>query len=856
MGMLLKIKEFVKKYNIIVKIFLMTLLMAGCYLTFAYNVESYCEDTTDRFDPLETYVLNEKDVLSQNFRIADSRLKAISLCLGTYGRVNEGTVVVQLMQAERELYTWRTDMTGLADNQYYRFDLPEKLPMTAGVVYTLRVWAEYPEKTADEDTDNHISIWLSKGGESTYIAQGMIQDRTLCYRFVTSAGDVAAKLKHVFAAVCIVILVAGLLILNLKSTSYRTILLYMGILICSILVLSFNLMPAVNKEVWFNTYSSDNTKTEIPAGETKEFDAAIGRCDLDYFTIFPEGENRADVHVSVYDAQGELYFEQDVTDEDIIVDNIIDQAAIKIQTAEGIKRGRYKVSIQNNGESPYYVNTWKDKDKVNHVNICAYKYTYLGIYIVLGVYMLLAVGALVLIRVCSKAAPKTETVFLPLAITLGIIYMILIPVWSTPDSEAHYMAVYRLSNRVLGYDTQEEWTWRVEDSEAHSRLWQTYGYNNPKMQSYVNLAENFTVFAGNTETVEMKQKENRMKFYSALNYIPQVIGMTAGRLMKLSYIVCAYLARLCILAFYIYGCWRAIRTTPIGKSLFAMIPLIPVALMSGSSFSYDPMVLVSTLNFIACVFGLYAHPEKKRYLVEAAVWAFVIGAVKGGGYLLLLPMAVLPLFKSKKKKGIRQTLIIMGSGAFSVLLFDKLLQIGQELFQFGTEVSDKMSASYAYLHPIRYLQLCVNSYLKEGSELLVNLMGTRLGWMEIVLPDMLVILQVAVICIYAFYEKDELRIGKKEKTICDVTCALVLLFTPMMLLSWTDKGASSIAGLQGRYFLPAFVLVLLSFTKHTLYIGETVEEAKCIAVQKKTIAWFAGLSALAVYYMLAMYMTR
>lgn len=854
MGKLSKIKEFVGKHKAIVKILVMILSMCVCYLAFACNVENFCQDTTDRFEPTETYVLNEKDVLNQNFQMPDGKLKAVKLCFGTYGRVNEGTVIVRLLQADQELYTWSLDTTELADNQYHTFELPKTLIMKADETYTLQVWAEYPEESAETEKENLVSIWLSKGGNSAYIAQGMLQERALCYQFVTISDSVTAKMKLVFAAICVVILIVELAVLGLKKTSCRTILLYAGVLTGVVLVLSFNLMPNVKREVKLDSFNSANTKKGIPVGETEEFVASIGCRDLDYFVIFPEGENRASVHISVYDAQGALYFEQDVTDEDIIVDNTLDQAAIKIQGSNGIKRGRYTIAIQNNGDKTYYVNTWK-KNK-ERINLCSYKYTNLGIYMVMGIFLLLATGALVLIRICRKDTVKAETVFLPFAIVLGIVYMILIPVWSTPDSEAHYMAVYRLSNRVLGYDTDQEWVWREDDFESHSRLWQTFGYNNPNMQSYVNLAGNLTVTAENTEVVEMKHKENRMKFYSALNYVPQVVGMTVGRLLRLSYILCAYLARLCILAFYVYGCWRAIRTTPIGKSLFAMIPLLPVALMSGSSFSYDPMVLVSTLNFVASVFALYAQPEKKRYLIEAAVWAFMLGAIKGGGYLLLLPVAFLPLLKTEKKKGVKQTLIIMGSGLFSVLLFDKLLQIGQELFQFGTAVSDKMSASYAYLHPIKYIQLCVNSYLKEGSELFINMMGTRLGWMEIVLPDMLAVLLVVVTCIYAFYEKDELQFGKKEKIICIITCALVMVFTPMMLLSWTNKGATAIDGLQGRYYLPAFILLLLVVTKRMLYVGETIEETKRIAIQKKTIAWFAGLSALAVYYMLALYMTR
>ena len=68
-----------------------------------------------------------------------------------------------------------------------------------------------------------------------------------------------------------------------------------------------------------------------------------------------------------------------------------------------------------------------------------------------------------------------------------------------------------------------------------------------------------------------------------------------------------------------------------------------------SAISYDGLAIVTALIFIASVFALYQKPRSVICLVESSIWAFLLGGIKGGGYLVLLPIVLMFISKNWKK---------------------------------------------------------------------------------------------------------------------------------------------------------------------------------------------------------------
>ena len=170
---------------------------------------------------------------------------------------------------------------------------------------------------------------------------------------------------------------------------------------------------------------------------------------------------------------------------------------------------------------------------------------------------------------------------------------------------------------------------------------------NPDLEGIAHTLFGIKERAVDTSLVDMLPHEDKMKYYSVINWLPQSIGLTAGRLLGMNPSFCLISARILILAAYIGGCYRAVRNTPVGKSVIAFASLLPISLMMSSSFSYDAMVVISVLNFVSIVLKL-RYEYSRNALIEALIWAFILGAVKGGSGLVLLPLLLILIKKDKK----------------------------------------------------------------------------------------------------------------------------------------------------------------------------------------------------------------
>ena len=517
--------------------------------------------------------------------------------------------------------------------------------------------------------------------------------------------------------------------------------------------------------------------------------------------------------------------------------------------------GKYIVYISNIGNEDLAVSVLGED---NHVlNVQLNKITWLGRKIAIMCLILLGIH-LVLIKIFS---PKKEIdivmFFLFSIIPFSIIYLILILPWSVPDSGTHFLTAYRFSNLLLGNGGARAWTGRADDVAFIANAW--YGGNaNPNIHGYVDVAKNCKLFVENAITIDLPFQFEEMEFYSIINYLPQVTGILIGRIFGLSTVFSIYLARVLTMCFYIYFSYHAVKVTPIGKSIFVIISLLPMSLMMSSSFSYDSMALISSLNFVACTLSLYQEKRAKRRLLESMFWAFMVGAVKGGGYLILLPIVFILVSKDKRTSRVN-IISVVCSGLISVFLFDVVLTGGSKLFQFGIEGNGKMSALFAFHEPLKYLQMCIGSYLEYLDGLVFGLGGSYLSWIEATIPNTIIVGLLLIMGIYSSYEMDEIKLRNKDKMVFVFIIFLALLSTPMMLLSFTDQGSSVVRGLQGRYYLPILVLVMLVLTKFDLHTCHNTYDGKvCLLndIKRKCFIGCSVLNCLAVYYMMRLYLER
>ena len=277
--------------------------------------------------------------------------------------------------------------------------------------------------------------------------------------------------------------------------------------------------------------------------------------------------------------------------------------------------------------------------------------------------------------------------------------------------------------------------------------------------------------------------------------------------------------------------------------------------MLSSAISYDGVVIIASLAFTAAVLRLYKEPNSILYLVESAIWAFVIGGVKGGGYLVLLLLMIL-FINRNWKRSIKLVIIVCLAGILSVILFDLILP-DNRLFQFGEEGKGKLTTSWGLLHPLEYFNMCVRTFLDYADSLTIDMGGTVLAWLESTIKTVLVVGLVILTGVESIFEIDDIRLQKKDRNVFCLTIFIMFYFTPLMLLSWTAINSVRIEGVQGRYFLPVLPLIFMVFTKFRMKNAtEKVDRHASEAIIIRCQRLFATLSAVGVFYMMRLYLTR
>ena len=821
-------------------------LLSLCYIVLFFNAESFFCFHSALFDSGEHYTLKSGEVLRQSIDGDERLLKSVSIKIGTFQRTNEGEICVRILDGSKVVAECKKDTTYLVDCEYNEFEFEKAQKLKSSHNYVIEVSASF-------EGDNYIAVFLSTGGDGLYssVDNKAMADKTLCYGFTLVDGKSVWVLRLSALVVFVIFAVIYLLLGDFEKYSVLKAIIISACVSLIIFTMSFDLFKRINKSVTISEHEPGN-KTVISAGESKDFAINNQRCSCDSIEFYLLGANRDNIKVKMIGADdGIVYYDGAINDDQVVADG--EDVGVRITPKDTIKKKKYIVTISNVGKENLEISTLGEDERLNYGLV---KETNLGTFLGLAVVILTAVYLVIIYWCKAKDVLNIYRFYMITSLFMGVIYLMLITPWGAPDTGAHYTAIYRLSNRLLGHWGEEIWSSRREDAIFYSELW---GHDsNPSMKSYADLFYNYRFLVGDRTLGDMPERMEHMSYYSVINYWPEVIAMSVGRLLSLSAITNVYLSRIAILSFYIWGCFNAIRKTPVGKSVFTLVSLLPMSLMMSSACSYDPMVIITSTNFTAVILALYYKPDSKRLMIEACIWAFMMGAVKGGGYLLLLPLALMLIRRTDLKKSVRTPLLVISSGLFSVLLFDKLLQIGKTLFQFGADGGAKLQASYMTEHPVIYLKMMIHTYLEQWDLLSHNMMGTMLNWLEPTVPNMLIIVMVAVMCIYAVFEKDDIKLTNIHKVLFGLVVFICLCFTPMMLLSWTNKGSIGIDGLQGRYYFPVLIPMLLIITKFSLNRAVTggYDTAEKKEVRDKCLAMFAIFSSVVVYYMLRLFLTR
>lgn len=444
--------------------------------------------------------------------------------------------------------------------------------------------------------------------------------------------------------------------------------------------------------------------------------------------------------------------------------------------------------------------------------IYAHDYPYIKKFFFLLMVLLFAV-ILGLFFLLKKKA-KLEWIATYCVFGFGLIYLLILPAFSAPDEQRHYISAYKLSNQMLlqePVDINGNVFVRVGDYEIFNKK--------PGVEYYGNFYGSIFDFSNNDATL-VGQNEAVDAGGGIVAHLPGAIGITIARLLKLNRSMMLLLGRFMGLLFYCFCIYWAIKKMPFGKMVLFVISMFPMTLEEASSFSYD--LVVNGLVFFVTAYMLSLIYEKPKVSIKDVILVsltlFLVAPCKAvyifvAGMWILIPKE--KFVQSKMKKGQWKwltTLIVFLSTLLPNMIVNMSkvsgISTNSGLVSWAGERGYSMSD---LLQNIPYsFCIFINTLVQNLEGYLNTIVGRFLGWLEIPVSQFVVVGFLMILFLEFFRVKEQYVIKTKERVCYGILAGLIsLAVLAAMWLAWTPVSYDNIQGVQGRYFLPMIPLLYL-----------------------------------------------
>lgn len=438
--------------------------------------------------------------------------------------------------------------------------------------------------------------------------------------------------------------------------------------------------------------------------------------------------------------------------------------------------------------------------------------------------------------------------YLAAVLALGILYIYMLPTYMTPDEETHLFKAYEISNALLGYNTDPE-HFELRQCEAdvyqHLRTTGTYITRN----SYRYYHEMLQTGDDNGTLTEIEHMVISTPRYQ---YVPSALGITIGRLLNLNACKTMTLGMLFNFGLYVALTVLAIRLIPVGKAAAAIICLLPISLQQATSYSYDSIVMPLGLLFCASLIKMsYEEELSKKTFVILALSALFFVPTKNMAYIPVLLLLVLAAWRKRKNKKQALSLGLLFAGVLITTVVIMMITSATAPKELDTveypvpfvEWANQPGYTISMLleKPLDTLGMIWNTFYEKGEFYVETTFGGLLGWMEAEVSAIAVYTCMIASIIAVMPKSNETMQLKSSQRIgffiVFVLCAACVVGG--MLLEWTPVSRDYVEGVQGRYFLPVFLLALFAFRGKGITISQRVERGclyAAIAIQPFAVA--------------------
>lgn len=421
---------------------------------------------------------------------------------------------------------------------------------------------------------------------------------------------------------------------------------------------------------------------------------------------------------------------------------------------------------------------------------------------------------------------KLEYVYAAIALVFGIVFIYLIPPGWNPDEPQHYWRIQQLAHgNVMSDEFQGPagitYTGGVLTADAADFILDYKAY--VAIQDY-DLRIDFPMWEEIGSASEKKDEGplTSVAFpgsarYSPVVYLPQVAGVWLANTAGMSLLHGFFLAKLVGLCLQIFCFAYAIRIIPKGKWILFILGLLPSTIVQSTAFGGDVMTTSVCILFTALVVSLGFSQQKisKQNIILILILTMLIGLVKPAYLPLTAILLLIPIIRPEYRNFgfISKMTPLVAISVLPGIIWLKLTSFIQDNFSHGVDIAAQ--TQYVLHQPIEFLFTFARTYLTDDQPKIYKTLFGNFVWDTAPLPLIFMFMGVILIVVSCFLssprELTQIRLSPTVKIVLFSTfCLLVLLISYALYTYFTPVRATSILGIQSRYFIPFLPLLLLT----------------------------------------------
>lgn len=404
--------------------------------------------------------------------------------------------------------------------------------------------------------------------------------------------------------------------------------------------------------------------------------------------------------------------------------------------------------------------------------------------------------------------------YLYIAAIAGITMLFIIPPFNVPDEGAHYKRSFiETETRARGDMGYNKFPVSVDNFMYKYYHGSHVGDTTYSGKNY--FSDMFEV-SDYDKLTEYDIKYSNTKFLSVFTYIPTILVMFIGKILKFSPLVLLLLGRLIDLVIVILSCYIAIKHIPCFKKIVFCVALFPMVLHQAAAINQDFMTnsiaLLSITHILKMAFGKEKITRNDN--IVTLVLALLLGICKLGYFPIFFLLLLIPKEKIENKKVF-----------YIVVILALILSFGSSFYINKGAVTRKDSPYYtvkeAVTYPIDTVKIFFSTALDRFSldifRGLFDGFGVSTKWHYGLL---LFILTVIYALLLFVNDENDKKLTKKERIIFLFTSFVIMLILyASLFIGWTYKGARVIDGLQPRYFIPAAFIFYIGLSNSKIILN-------------------------------------